>query len=154
MTKLKEIKIILKSSKNWRKYKHKFHHKQMQFLFSKIVLIFQPDIDINKLAKQEILMLNTDKKDGDAMFLKIFENMQEFTGVKANWEEFAKFIWYVYQTSTYWKDSRKNIPNVFNKKNYIEKNRIKREHYYHWLYSMDIKENFNNNVIKVLKEVF
>lgn len=155
MQELKEIKNLLKDNKKWAEYKKKYKHPQMRLIFSKIIFVFNKDVSIEDLYKKELQYLEADKSKQEEMFKTIFKSAERLSGVKADWESFAIFMWYVYQTSTYWKDIKKNVKNVFNVKNYNELNQVKRNHYNDWLHSLSPNiENLNNSIIEVLRLVY
>ncbi len=153
MQKLKIIKKQLKKDHLWKTYKKKFFHQQMQLLFSKITLIFAPDVNVDWLIIEEKKILN--KLEKPTMFVDSFSKINELNHNNYNWKSFGLFIWYVYQTSKFYHDQKHNQKNLFNEKNYIEKNAEKRHYYYIWLESINPKINNYNNLIKqVLKKVF
>lgn len=156
MSKLKAIKKLLKQNKQWSEYKKKYAHKQMRLVSSRVSLIYKEDLTVEKLYALEVKMLEAKKADEEEMFLEVFKNFNDFLEVpKVDWKAFAKYLWYVYQTSTYWKDSKKKRPNTFNTKNYIEKNQIKRAYYSKWVESIDLSiPGANERLTRVMKEVF
>lgn len=156
MTRLKATKKLLKQNKQWDAYKKKFTHKQMRLAISKIALIFNNELTSEVLYKKEEQMLKAAKDKKENMFLEVFADFNKLTKTeKINWSEFAKYFWYVYQTSTYYKDKARGRANVFNKKNYVEMNQAKRKHYNEWIMSIDLSiDGINEKVILVQKAVF
>lgn len=155
MTKLKEIKKELIAQNKWQSYKAKYKHPQMKFIFSKIALIFNPDLSSKALVSFEIEMIETNKDKKEEMFVNVFKKMKTLTNVKANWNAFGKFMWFVFQTSTYWQDTKKNINNVYTKRNYITVNQTKRDLFNEWLHSIDPHtQNYNDLIVETLKKVY
>ena len=152
---LKEVKRQLINSGEWEYYQDNYEHKQMKFIFSKVALIFNKDLTADVLFEYEQKMAHIDKTKKELTFVDIFKKMKTLTSVKADWEAFGKFMWYVYQTSTYWKDDARNIPNVYTKRNYITINQIKRDLFNDWLHSIDHHvENYNYLIVNTLKKVY
>lgn len=152
MKKLKMVKNLFEKN-DLNKYKNKFKNKQIRFVFSKIALIFNPDIDVKTLFKGEQIIFLGDKNEN--MFIKAFQILKTKTNNNIDWNAFGKLMWYSFQTSSYWKDSKKGIENIFTKNNYVQKNEEKRDWYYKWLKSLpkDL-ENYNLKILKTLKVVF
>lgn len=153
MNKSKQIKTQIKNLKQWRKYKKVFHHPQMRLLFSRIALMLDPEINLKFLLDKELLLIQIEKSP--EMFVEIYQSLESVASLKCDWTTFGKFIWYIYQTSTYWKDTKKKRGNIFTRDNYLEQNQIKRELYQQWLDSID-KSNcdFNNYIIEISRMVF
>lgn len=153
MNKLSQIKKQIKKEKNWKAYKVRFEHKQMKFLFSKIALLLDDEINLKFLHDQELKLVNVEISN--EMFIEVFKSLEDKIDFKCNWELFGKFIWFVYQTSTYWKDSKKNNHNIFTPENHLELNQTKRDLYQQWIKSIDKKNRyFNTSVIAISKLVF
>lgn len=156
MKSLKAIKRLLKQNKQWSEYKKKYAHKQMRLVSSKIALIYNQDLSLEELYKLEVMALEAKKVNEEKMFEDLYFELDKMVNRPyIDWESFGRYMWYTYQTSTYWKDVKKKRPNVFNSRNYIEQNAIKREYYSKWLQSIDLSiEGANDRIIKVQKEVF
>lgn len=155
MKKLKEIKKHLIIQNKWLSYKEKYKHPQMKLIFSKVALIFNPDLSIKELVSFELEMLEANKEKKDEMFVPIFKKLRNLTNVKADWKAFGKFMWFVFQTSTYWKDEKKGINNIYTKRNYITVNQTKRDLFNEWLHSIDHNtNNYNDLIIETLKKVY
>lgn len=153
MKSLKIVKKILKQKKIWKLYKQKFRHDQMRFLTSKILLIFNDTISPKILVENEILLLKSIKDE--KMFVSVFETFNNLAKNNYNWQAFGLFIWYVYQTSTFYYDQKHKIKNVYDEFNYLQRNNQKRQFYYQWLESIDPgTKNYNYLIKKVLKQVF
>ena len=153
-SKKRQVIKLLKQNQKWKLVKEKYKHKQMRLVFSKIALIFNPNIEINKLIEGESKMLEAKKDQQETMFLNIFSQFEKITNEKANWKSFAKYLWYVFQTSTYWKDKKQNIENIFIKNNYIKMNQTKRKYLFEWMHSMDVSDsNYNHRITRTLKEL-
>ncbi len=153
MRKLKQIKKQIKSEGEWKKYKNVFRHKQMRLIFSEVALLLNPEINLKFLMDCEISLLSFEK--GPKMFVETFKTLNDRVTFKCDWEMFAHFLWFVYQTSTYWKDTKKKKTNIFTKDNYLEVNQQKRDCYQKWIDSID-KENkmFNTYIIEMSRMVF
>lgn len=153
MQKLKKIKKMLKQEKLWSIYKHKFSHKQMQLLFSKISLIFVPNVEIDWLFENEKKILSQTKNH--TMFIEVFQQLSILNKDKYDWKAFGAFVWFVYQTSSFYQDQKHGIKNIFNEHNLIQQNAQKRHFYYLWLQSIDPSlENYNTLIKQVLACVF
>ncbi len=153
MTKLKKVKTELRKRKLLSEYNKKFKHKDMRFLFSYVALTFDDSIKVSALVKEEVKLLKADKEKD--MFVASYLVLKELTDKKIDWKSFGKFIWFIFQTSTYWKDQRKKIENEFKKDNLVITNQTKRIYYNKWLESLpaDIEDQ-NNKVIQIMKRVF
>lgn len=153
MNKLSQIKKQIKKEKLWKAYKARFEHKQMKLLFSKIALLLDGEINLKFLHDQELKLV--DAEISNEMFIDIFKSFEDKIDFKSNWELFGKFIWFVFQTSTYWKDSKAGKHNIFTPENHFELNQIKRDLYQQWIKSIDKKnKDFNTKVIAISKLVF
>lgn len=152
MNQLKQVKNKLRQENIWASYKETFKHKQMKLITTKIALIFKDKININVFYKLEKeLMSKTKNKE---MFKEAFAILEKEVKYKANWEELGKFMWYAFQTSTFYKDQKKDIKNIYTYENSIRLNTKKREHFLKWLHSVDKKDiEFNNKIIAVQKLV-
>ena len=153
MQKLNQVKSHLKSNGVYKEYKNAFKHKQLRFALTKIALTFNESIHAIDLSKLEMELLKQNK-DKD-MFIKPMETLNKLVNYKANWKELGKFMWYAYQTSTYFTDRKINVPNIYNGNDNIKVNATKRKHYLKWMHSVDSRDDeFNNKIIKVLKQVY
>ena len=85
----------------------------MKLTITKIALIVNPEIDIEILEKMEIILLKS--KKNSEMYFESFKIFKKNINYVADWDSFAKFMWYAFQTSTYYKDIKKNINNVYKK---------------------------------------
>lgn len=151
----KEIRHIKKSFKKnglYREYTNIFQHKQLKFLSSKIILIFNQKVELEKLISLETELLKKEKNE--KMFNDVCSRFAELSNKKADWTSFSEFLYLVYQTSTYWKDTKKGIPNIYNMNNYNELNLKKRQLFNKWFKSMDIDINFNEKLIEVLRSCY
>lgn len=148
MKQLKQVKNKLQQTNNWNAYKEAFTHKQMKLVTTKIALIFKDKINVNTFYKLEKELI-TKPKNKD-MFKEAFATLEKEVQYKANWKELGKFMWYAYQTSTFYKDQKKNVKNVYTFENSVELNTQKREHFLKWLHSVDKNDiDFNNKIIAV-----
>ncbi len=153
MHKLKRIKKMFKQQNLWNIYKHKFAHKQMKLLFSKITLIFVPDASVEWLYENEKKMLGQTKNS--EMFKDVFMTISLINHDQYDWHAFGLFVWFIYQTSTFYQDQKHGIKNIFNKQNYVMQNAQKRHYYHLWLQSLDpTVDNYNILVKQVLQCVF
>lgn len=152
MKQLNLIKRKLKKDKVWNDYKTKFKHKQMRFVVSKIASVFVKNININKFHKIEKSLIET--PNGEDMFDEAFRQLSREIKYKADWESLGKFMWYAYQTSTFYTDQKAGIKNIYTLENSIELNDIKREHFLKWLHSVDnTDDKFNNKIMEVQRLV-
>ncbi|MCK5867559.1 MAG: hypothetical protein KAG14_04100 [Mycoplasmataceae bacterium] len=152
MNQLKQIKNNLKQKKVLKNYNSTFKHKQMRFLLTKLSLIFIDKIDEEIFTELEIKLHQNEKSS--KMFIESIDILKKQTKYKADWNSFSKFLWYVYQTSTYYNDSKKNIKNVYTNK-IIKTNEIRRNLYNTWMESMaEYDLDFNEKIIKVSRLVF
>ena len=153
MKQLKQVKNKFTEQDVYNEYAFKYKHKQMKFITSKIVLIYNPKVSVDELIKLETLMLKADK--GKDMFDEPFKMVEKLTNTVADWKSFSKFMWYVYQTSTFFKDEKKGIKNIFNNENTIKLNEIRRGFFHKWLHSFpENQKNYNENVMQVSNLVF
>lgn len=150
--KLRAIKKQLKQQGLYKKYKTQFKHKQMKLLISKIVLIFNSEADIIHLFELEKSLI--EKEVNEKMFDETLLSFESLTGKKANWALFSIFLFYVYQTSTFWRDMKKGVKNVYSLSNYNELNLKKRQAYNAWFKSMEIDLDFNSKLIQVLRSCY
>ncbi len=153
MNKLRSVKKGLKRNHVWKQYKKMYKHKQMRFLFSNVALILKPEIDLNELIEVEKNLAIVEKDP--EMFVKEFLKLKTLTKTKFDWSSFGEFVYYVFQTSTYWRDSKKGITNAFTKENYIEMNETKRKTYNKWLHSIPTTtDNYNDLLTSIMRRVF
>ena len=148
MKKIRKIKKKFKR-KELKIYNSLFKHRQMKFAISKILLACNKNIDVKDLYNIEKSMIDINKDN--KMFNLAFANANKISKINADWKSFSEFMWYAYQTSTYYKDIKKNINNVYNKENFVEINNIKRKKYLLWLHSLPKEKDFNFIVIKIGK---
>lgn len=153
MKQSKQIKNLLKTNGKWEEYKKAFSHKQMRLATSRIAFAFNNKISIDKLAKIEIELMKSEKKSN--MFDEAFKEISKLVNYKADWKSLGKFMWYQYQTSTYYKDIKKGTKNTYNPNNIIEINEKRRDFYLKWLHSIGMDDSlFNEKIIQVSKIVF
>ena len=153
MKKLKLVKKELKKAKVLKEHNKRFAHKDMRLIFSYVSLVFNDDADIELMVKTEIELTNV--KIGPKMFVKAFSSLSKTTNKNIDWKSFGEFMWFIFQTSTYWKDSKKGIKNLFNKKNFIDKNEQKRVLYNNWMRSIPTSTpDYNQKLMDVMKRVF
>ena len=153
MKKLKQVKKQLKKDKVIKEYNKIFIHKDMKLIFSYVSLTFNNTSDIAFLVKAETDL--TKVKQGPKMFVKAFSSLSKTTDKNIDWKSFGEFMWFIFQTSTYWKDSKKGIKNTFNKKNFIDKNEQKRILFNNWMRSIPTSTpDYNQKLMDVMKRVF
>lgn len=153
--KLRKLKKELIYNREWKNYVKHFRHRQMRLLVSKIALIYNFEIPLADLVKLEKLTIEAAKNKNLEMFVPIFIYLEILIKHKANWADFGRFIFYVFQTSTFYKDMRHKQKNIFTKQNIIEQNYQKRKYFYSWLHSLPIDDlEYNLKIIKVQKVVF
>ena len=153
MKKLKQIKNKLKDDNLWIEYKNKFKHKSMRLIVSYIILKYKPTASIEELVNIEKKLIKV--KKGKGMFCDSFIEVKEITSLDFNWESFGNFMWYVYQTSTYYKDAKKNKKNIYTLENFIEINKIKTKLFFQWLSSIPIdQKEYNLNIRAIMSKVF
>lgn len=153
MKQSKQIKKLLKTKGKWEEYKNVFTHKQMRLATSKIALVFNEKISINKLTKIELDLMSSEKNS--KMFDNAFKELSLLVNYKADWKSLGKFMWYQYQTSTYYKDIKVGVKNIYNPNNIIEINEKRRGFYLKWLHSIGMNDSlFNEKIIQVSKIVF
>ena len=151
MKKWKQVSKVFKKEKLIKEYKSRFKYNQLRFAFSKIAFAYSEKVDYKELVKIEKEILKMNKTE--VSFSNIYKKMHLLLDNDWKWEEFGKFMFFIYQTSLYWKDKRKK--NIFNKENFIEKNEMKRKHFNNWLSSIPIDlDNFNKKLILVMECVF
>ena len=152
MTALKNLNKEFKKNNKLEEYKEKFAHKQMFFACSKVALIFKEDVSIDYLYEMEVNLIDT-KKDIN-MFKVAMKELSKITNKNINWDIFAEYLWYLYQTSTYYKDIKKDIINIFNEETFIKLNSLKRDAYQVWIDSLDKADpEYNVRIRKVIKEL-
>ena len=152
MTKLKQISKELKKVKALKAYNHIFKHKQMKYASSKALLIFNPKASIKILVSMEYKLMK-EKKD-KKMFINNMKVLSKNTNGNIDWKVFGEFLWYLFQTSTYYKDIKLNIKNIYSKDNFIEINSKKRDVYQKWIDSLDKKDpHYNTKIRQILKEL-
>ena len=153
LKKLKLVKKEFKKTKLLKEYKNKFTHKDMRFIFSYVSLTFNKESNIDELVNVEVQLAKV--KQGPKMFVKAFSSLSKTTDKNIDWKSFGEFMWYIFQTSTYWKDSKKDIKNLYTKKNFIEMNEKKRILYNNWMRSIPTStSDYNQLLMDVMKRVF
>ena len=152
MKQLKEIKNKLIKNDLWKEYSQKFTHKQMKLISTKIALIFNKNIKVQDFyeIEKELIVVKKNK----FMFLETFNKISYKTNYSCDWKSFSIFLWYIYQTSTYYKDKKKKIDNIFID-NTIKMNQEKRKYFYLFMNSLDMRDDyFNDKIISILKLTF
>jgi len=152
---MKELKQIKNKFDNdtWREYKNKFKHKSMRFIISYIILLYRPSMPIDDLVTIEKQLISKNKNI--KMFDDAFIEVKKITKKDFNWESLSKFMWYAYQTSTYYKDIKKGITNIYTLDNFIEINAIKIKLFSEWLTSIPVtEEKYNFNIRSFMSKVF
>ena len=152
MTKLKQVSKELKKVKGLKDYNNMFKHKQMKFACSKTLLIFNPKVKLKTLVSLEYTLLK--EKKNKKMFLNNMQVLSKNTEGNIDWKAFGEFLWYLYQTSTYYKDIKNNVKNIYSEDNFIELNSKKRDAYQKWMDSLDRKDpQYNAKIRQILKEL-
>ena len=152
MNNLKQIKKSIKEQGLLKSYNKKFKHKDMKFLLSYVALTFNEEIKIDLLVKEEVKLLNVEK--GPKMFINAYSSLSKMTDKNIDWNSFGKFIWYIYQSSTYWKEDKKKN-NIYSKESFVAMNDQKRKHYNKWMRSIpETTEGYNLKIMEVMKRVF
>ncbi|QJR43958.1 hypothetical protein [Mycoplasma miroungirhinis] len=152
---IRKLKLLSYTNPKSLKYISRFKHKQMQFLVSKIFLLFESSLSINELIKIEYELL--EKNFLKDMYVDIFMKnrftfKKEFINCK--WESFAKFLFYIFQTSTYFFDKKHKVPNVFIIGGEITINEEKRRLFNEFAESLEkVSINFNFYIKQILKWV-
>lgn len=152
---MKELKQIKNKFDNdtWKEYKNKFKHKSMRFIISYIILLYRPSMPIDDLVTIEKQLISKNKNI--KMFDDAFIEVKKITKKDFNWESLSKFMWYAYQTSTYYKDIKKGITNIYTLDNFIEINAIKIKLFSEWLTSIPVtEEKYNFNIRSFMSKVF
>ena len=153
MKELKQLKNKLKQDNLWSIYKKKFNDKSMRLILSYIILIYKPSTSIDEMIEIEKELIT--KKNDESMFNSVFIKVKEITNKNFDWESFGKFMWYVYQTSTYYKDIKKNVENIYTTENFIQINKIKTNLFFKWLQSIPVnEEKYNFNIRLIMSRVF
>jgi len=153
MKELKQLKNKLKQDNLWSIYKKKFNDKSMRLILSYIILIYKPSTSIDEMIEIEKELIT--KKNDESMFNSVFIKVKEITNKNFDWESFGKFMWYVYQTSTYYKDIKKNVKNIYTTENFIQINKIKTNLFFKWLQSIPVnEEKYNFNIRLIMSRVF
>ncbi|MDK2819963.1 MAG: hypothetical protein KFW07_03940 [Mycoplasmataceae bacterium] len=152
LKKVKKVKKSLKKVNKFKEYKKIYKNVQMQFIFTKLSIIFESKISIENLVKIELSLLNDptqanfvkSMKELSQSFIDDFKNLE--------WNNFAIFIWYSFQTSLFY-NKRRKVPCEYTYENFIALNKIKRINFTTWLKSFYDSDNvdFNKYVINVLR---
>lgn len=155
----KKYKILLKLIKkdnNYKQYKHCLKHPVVRFTFSYIVSFFEQkrftDKQIQSILNFEYELIHNSSKSN---FKKIFSNIPKFIPVKyskVHWEEFGIYFYYMWQTSRFYYDKKKKIPNIYIDNDYIAINRLKRTAYYKWLDSLKKQDLHFNTIVLYIKK--
>ncbi|MCU4117309.1 hypothetical protein N8G13_02435 [Mycoplasma zalophi] len=152
---IRKLKLLLYTNPKSLKYISRFKHKQMQFLVSKIFLLFESSLSLNELIKIEYELL--EKNFLKDMYVDIFmDNKSTFNEqfINCKWESFAKFLYYIFQTSTYFYDKKHKVPNIFIIGGETTMNEEKRRLFNEFSESLEkASSNFNFYVKQILKWV-
>ncbi|MBN0919161.1 hypothetical protein [[Mycoplasma] gypis] len=147
-----KITLILLKENKLIKYKNLFKNKQMQFLVSKILILFGTDFDANKLANVEIELMNSNFQRN--MFVNILLNHIDSVEEKyrnCNWKSLGKYLYYIFKTSTYYSDLRHQVPNIFDIIGVDAANEKKREALNDFYLSLEkVDKNYNHFVRQIL----
>ena len=142
----------IKKNPNYNEYKGFFFHKNTRFIISYIYSYFYN----NELSNEKIehiekieykfLKLNNIKK-----FSIIFNELNsllppEYKSVR--WNDLGNYFFYVWQSSRFYHDKKKNIKNIYDTGEYIKLNVEKRNYFYLWIVSIKkIDKDFNSFVL-------
>ncbi|MGL4184080.1 MAG: hypothetical protein ACRCRP_03035 [Metamycoplasmataceae bacterium] len=145
---IKNFKKKLKNIGRYKEYKKIFKNKKYRFIFFVYGDIFE--LTNSKIIESlEFSFLeNTSKEHFEEKFIEFGNNLDDrFKNLE--WKEFGSFIYYTFHYSNFYFEKKVNI---FTKNNYIQLNKIKKQHYYNWLDSFYRQKNinFNNYVLKVI----
>lgn len=149
---VKKVKKKLKKIHKFKEYKQMFENIQMQFIFTKLSIIFESKVPMVNLIEIELSILNEPTQEN---FIKSMHKLSKFfedNFKNLDWRSFAIFIWYSFQTSLFYNKKRK-IPCEYTYENFISLNKIKRNNFTNWLKSFYESDNldFNKYVIDVLR---
>ena len=147
---IKNLKKLLKKKKLLNKYKNKFNHKKIQFIGSKIYLLFNAKPLLNKMVKFEEELLSLDINEN--MFLTCFENNFQELKKEMDIKSLSFFLWEIFQFSIF--ETNSNFKKYQNTQDdFIKLHSNKRKHFNKWIESLDpTQDNLNDKVIKLLKE--
>lgn len=155
MSELKLVKKKLQAHQKWKQYKKLFAHPQMRLLITKIAYDIRPEhlaSGIEQVARIEESLIDAEKNE--EMFATAFLKLGSFLQRPWAWDILGRAVWYCYQTSTYWKDVKKDIPNIYNKENFVQLNDLKRKAIQHWIHSIPrTTVDFNIIVTNMLKRI-
>ncbi|MGX9358419.1 hypothetical protein ACWXVL_01350 [Mycoplasma sp. 128] len=150
-----KINLILVKNQVILKYRQRFRNKQMRFLISKILILFDTNYSINKLAEVEIELMNSNFQKN--MFLTILLNHVNSIDEKfqsCDWKSFGKFLYYIFKTSTYYYDVKHQVPNIFEIHGITSSNARKRDLFNDFCMSLEkVIPDFNYYVRLILKWV-
>ncbi len=117
-------KKYLRKIRKWKKYKKKFSHKQTRFVVSDIALHINKSVSKEKLLHLEEMLL---EKSGDDMYYESCKQIFDKDKNKSiDWKSLSKFLYIVFQMSTYHKDLKQDKQNIFIECNPIEINSQKK----------------------------
>ncbi|MGL5438256.1 MAG: hypothetical protein ACRDA7_00790 [Metamycoplasmataceae bacterium] len=145
---IKNFKKKLKKINKYKEYKEIFKNKKYRFIFFVYGDIFELRNSKVLESLESSLFTNTTKEHFEEKFIEFGNNLDE-RFINLNWKEFGSFVYYTFNYSNFYFEKKTNL---FTKENYIELNKIKKQHYYNWLDSFYNQKNinFNNYVLKVI----
>ncbi|WP_156768858.1 hypothetical protein [[Mycoplasma] mobile] len=117
----------------------------MRFLLSKIALIFNEKANVEYLINLEINLIKKEKQ------FHLFDEFVEYIGKNAewnfkdaNWIYLSKFLFYIYQISSFYYDEKYKIKNIYTKENFTELNSKKRDELTNFVNDLKkLNPNFN-----------
>ncbi len=137
-------KKLLKQNNIWKEYKDKFPDYQMRYIASIIAEHKNPDVTDKELLELEKSVL---KKEDDKMYDQVCRKLLNQKGV--DWRSLSYFLFYTYQTSTFYRDRSINKENIFILNDPYELNIHKKVYWNNFVLTMD------DNVLirKILKRI-
>ncbi len=106
---IKEIKKKLKHNNNYKDYKKIFKNKQIQFLCTKISIIFESSISEQDLFDIEILLLNNPTQNNFIILINELSKTFNENFINLKWDCLAIYLWYTFQTSLFYNKKSKII---------------------------------------------
>ncbi|QJG67155.1 hypothetical protein [Mycoplasma phocoenae] len=153
--KIRKLHLSLLANKNLLKYNSRFKDKQVRFLISKILILFDTNYSIEQLVELEISLMQSAFVSSmyvDKLLLSVDSLCKKYQS--CNWKALGKFLYLIFKTSTYYFDKKHKVPNIFIIHGEIEINEKKREALNDFAISLEaVETDFNFYIRKILKWV-
>ncbi|UVD81946.1 hypothetical protein NV226_01410 [Mycoplasma iguanae] len=131
---IKVVKTELKKNNLYNEYKLTFKNRQIRFVLTKLIILFDLEIQVKQISELESYLIN---KNNSKMFLlplqELFAMQKNHPLKKIDAKNLANFLFYIYQTSRFYYDKKTGQKNIFINKNVeiVHRKNTEKRNYYH-----------------------